>query len=167
MPPVRRLTYTRCPPAYLMISTCDKANRSITATADGKLPQPPAPTGEEGATGTAGKGVGAKNHCCLMLQGLQELRNNDTFCDYSLFADGEVRLRSNTAVAHSSSIRLQALVYDILPSATAIFSYTIRSRKLSANEQFFCWCSNSSKFVTNNYIVAGNQGSQGCNGSMQ
>ena len=32
---------------------------------------------------------------------------------------------------------LQALVYDILPSATAVFSYAIGSRKLSANEQFF------------------------------
>ena len=31
----------------------------------------------------------------------------------------------------------QALVYDILPSTTAVFSYTIGSRKLSANEQFF------------------------------
>ena len=33
--------------------------------------------------------------------------------------------------------RLQALVYDILPSTTAVFSYAIRSRKLSVNEQFF------------------------------
>ena len=34
--------------------------------------------------------------------------------------------------------RLQALVYDILPSTTAVFSYaTIGSRKLLANEQFF------------------------------
>ena len=31
---------------------------------------------------------------------------------------------------------LQALVYDILPSTTAIFSYAIGSRKQSANEQF-------------------------------
>ena len=46
--------------------------------------------------------------------------------------------------------KLQALVYDILPSTTAVFSYAIGSRKLSANEQFFCWCSNSSKFVTFN-----------------
>ena len=30
----------------------------------------------------------------------------------------------------------QALVYDILPSTTAVFSYAIGSRKLSANEQF-------------------------------
>ena len=29
------------------------------------------------------------------------------------------------------------MVYDILPSTTAIFSYTIGSRKLSANKQFF------------------------------
>ena len=33
--------------------------------------------------------------------------------------------------------KLQALVYDILPSNTAVFSYAIGSRKLSANEQFF------------------------------
>ena len=33
-------------------------------------------------------------------------------------------------------IKLQALVYDILPSTTAVFSYAIGSRKLSANEQF-------------------------------
>ena len=46
--------------------------------------------------------------------------------------------------------KLQALDCDILSSATAVFSYAIGSRKLSANEQFFCWCSNSSKFVTNN-----------------
>ena len=31
--------------------------------------------------------------------------------------------------------KLQALVYDILPSTTAVFSYAIGSRKLSANEQ--------------------------------
>ena len=36
------------------------------------------------------------------------------------------------------------LVYDILPSTTAVFSYAIGSRKLSANEQLFFWCSNSS-----------------------
>ena len=51
-------------------------------------------------------------------------------------------------------VKLQALVYDILSSTTAAFSYTIGSRKLSDNEQFCCcwwwWCSNSSKFVTNN-----------------
>ena len=34
-------------------------------------------------------------------------------------------------------LKLQALVYDILPSTTAVFSYAIGSRKLSANEQFF------------------------------
>ena len=33
--------------------------------------------------------------------------------------------------------KLQALVYDILPSTTAVFSNAIGSRKLSANEQFF------------------------------
>ena len=34
-------------------------------------------------------------------------------------------------------VKLQALVYDILPSTTVVFSYTIGPRKLSANEQFF------------------------------
>ena len=33
--------------------------------------------------------------------------------------------------------RLQALVYNILPSTTAVFSYVIGPRKLPANEQFF------------------------------
>jgi len=33
--------------------------------------------------------------------------------------------------------KLRALVYDILPSTTAVFSYAIRFRKLSANERFF------------------------------
>ena len=36
-----------------------------------------------------------------------------------------------------SVLKLQALVYDILPSTTAVFSYAIGPRKLSANEQFF------------------------------
>ena len=47
-------------------------------------------------------------------------------------------------------VKLQALVYDLLPSTTAVFSYAIGHRKLSANKHFFCWCSKSSKFVTNN-----------------
>ena len=34
-------------------------------------------------------------------------------------------------------LKLQALDYDILPSTTAVLSYAIGSRKLSANEQFF------------------------------
>ena len=36
-----------------------------------------------------------------------------------------------------SECKLQALVYDILPSTIAVFSYAIGTRKLSANEQFF------------------------------
>ena len=63
--------------------------------------------------------------------------------------------------------KLQARVYDIFPSTNAVFTdirqsfayqaefysftrHTIGSWKLSANEQFFCWCSNRSNFVTNN-----------------
>ena len=44
------------------------------------------------------------------------------------------RRRSNTVMFRH---KLQALVCDILPSTTAVFSYAIGSRKLSANEQFF------------------------------
>ena len=42
---------------------------------------------------------------------------------------------------------LQALVYDILPATTAIIGYPVGPRKLSANGQFFSWCSDGSKFV--------------------
>ena len=37
----------------------------------------------------------------------------------------------------SVCVKLQSLVYNILPSTTAVFSYAIGSRKLLANEQFF------------------------------
>ena len=40
-------------------------------------------------------------------------------------------------VMECPKLQVQALVYNILPSTTAIFSYAIGSRKLSANKQFF------------------------------
>ena len=43
----------------------------------------------------------------------------------------------NVGLLVTAYLKLQALVYDILPSTTAVFSYSIGSRKLSANEQFF------------------------------
>ena len=73
-----------------------------------------------------------------------------------IFTMGLFQRDCETGLARPGSVRLerklQAPVYDILPSTTAVFSYAIGSSKLSANEQFFlfCWCSNSSKFVTNN-----------------
>ena len=60
-----------------------------------------------------------------------------------------VAVRSSAADV-TAAATLRALVYDILPSTTAVFGYAVGSRKLSANEQFFCRCSNGSKFVTNN-----------------
>ena len=45
--------------------------------------------------------------------------------------------RGKGAKVETDQPKLQALVYDILPSTTAVFSYAIGSRKLSANEQFF------------------------------
>ena len=41
------------------------------------------------------------------------------------------------ALDERNKAHLLALVYDILPSTIAVFSYAIGSRKLSANEQFF------------------------------
>jgi len=52
-------------------------------------------------------------------------------------------LMSDVSVAEKPEVlvrevpKLQTLVYDIFPSITAVFSYAIGSRKLSANEQFF------------------------------
>ena len=45
--------------------------------------------------------------------------------------------RTKAAWMVNSRAKLQALVYDILPSTTAVFCYATGSRKLSANEQFF------------------------------
>ena len=59
-----------------------------------------------------------------------------------VFRGGRVFLRH---IVDTIQPKLQTLVYNILPSTTAIFSYAIRSRKLSANEQL-----TSSFFVTNN-----------------
>ena len=68
-------------------------------------------------------------------------------------------LMSDVSVAENPEVlvrevpKLQALVYDILPSTTA--SYAIGSRKLSANEQFCLFVVVGAqtvviKFVTNN-----------------
>ena len=46
--------------------------------------------------------------------------------------------------------KLHAPVYDILPPTTAIIGRAIGLQKLPANDQFFPWCSNSSRFVTDN-----------------
>ena len=64
------------------------------------------------------------------------------FCHYRSLSFGsrnkclpptETGLQSERVTSRST---LQALVYDILPSTTAVFSYAIGSRKLSANEHF-------------------------------
>jgi len=54
------------------------------------------------------------------------------FISAQLYSDAVSTLRKVRVL-----VKLQALVYDILPSTTAVFSYAIGSRKLSANEQFF------------------------------
>ena len=46
--------------------------------------------------------------------------------------------------------KLQALVYDIFSSTTAVFSYAIGSKKLSANEQFLAGAQTVVSLVTNN-----------------
>ena len=61
--------------------------------------------------------------------------HGDKECPFSgVTKSGRVWRKCREAVL---GVKLQALVYDILPSTTAVFSYAIGSRKLSANEQFF------------------------------
>ena len=50
--------------------------------------------------------------------------------------------------------KLQALVYDILPSTTAVFSYAIGSRKTSANEQFFVGAQTVVSFLQTTQIIS-------------
>ena len=60
-------------------------------------------------------------------------------------------IQSHETHTHTHLHKLQAQVYDILPSTTAVFSYAIGSRKLSDNEQFFVGAQTVViKFVTNN-----------------
>ena len=47
------------------------------------------------------------------------------------------RLKACGNVSIADETKLQALVHDILPSTTAVFSYAIGSGKLTANKQFF------------------------------
>ena len=51
--------------------------------------------------------------------------------------------------------KLHALVYDILPSTTAVFSYAMGSRKLSANEQFFVGARTEVSFLQTTQIKQG------------
>ena len=51
--------------------------------------------------------------------------------------DGVWRMAGLGRPAERVDSKLQALVYDVFPSTTAVLSYAIGSRKLSANEQFF------------------------------
>ena len=50
--------------------------------------------------------------------------------------------------------KLQALVYDILPSTTAVFSYAIGSWKLSANEQFFVAAQTVARLLQTTQIIS-------------
>ena len=56
--------------------------------------------------------------------------------------------------ASSSQLKLQAPVYDILPSTTAVFSYAIGSRKLSANEQFFVGAQTAASLLQTTQIIS-------------
>ena len=58
-----------------------------------------------------------------------------------------------TGVRHSH--KLQALVCDILPSTTAVFSYATGSRKLSANKQFFVGAQTVVSFLQTTQIKQG------------
>ena len=68
---------------------------------------------------------------------------------FILFLPLPVWHQYSAAVEDMHQYKLHALVYDILPSTTAVFSYAIGSRKLSANEQFFVGAQ-TVVFVTSN-----------------
>ena len=51
-------------------------------------------------------------------------------------SQSQSQTNTGTNFALTTQSEFQALVYDILPSTTAVFSYATGSRKLSANEQF-------------------------------
>ena len=73
-------------------------------------------------------------------QGVDERMINVHYYYYSLPPRPQPPSRPHAQsplTADSPQPKLQAPVYDILPSTTAVFSYAIGSRKLSANEQFF------------------------------
>ena len=71
-----------------------------------------------------------------------------------------LRHPSNSKHWFTTSFKLQALAYDILHSTTAVFSYAVGSRKLSAKEQGFFFflgggggCSNSSNLLQTTQIM--------------
>ena len=55
---------------------------------------------------------------------------------------------------HKAVTKLQAQVYDILPSTTAVFSYAIGSRKLSANKQFFVGAQTAVSLLQTTQIIS-------------
>ena len=63
---------------------------------------------------------------------------------------------SNNSGHHQYILRpkLPALVYDILPSTTAVFSYAIGPRKLSANEQFFVGAQTAVSLLRTTQIIS-------------
>ena len=67
--------------------------------------------------------------------------------EFSQYTEHSVRGRSVTANSK--------LVYDILPSTTAVFSYALGSRKLSANEQFFVGAQTAVSFLQTTQIKQG------------
>ena len=76
------------------------------------------------------------------MNGLNDMKKSGNVCGSFMYNS---LCTTHWSIVHvqelSPKVRLQALVYDILPSTavllTAVFSYAIGSRKLSANKQFF------------------------------
>ena len=68
----------------------------------------------------------------LVIRGATTCYNYGESC--TAWCDPDLSMK---VLVDKGSLKLQALVYDILPSTTAVFSYVIGSRKLSANEHFF------------------------------
>jgi len=67
--------------------------------------------------------------CCLL--------QSSHDCSVNIYAVGVFVFLFFKFELRRAQPKLQALVYDIIPSTTALLSYAIGSRKLSANVHFF------------------------------
>ena len=74
-------------------------------------------------------------HCWLLSGTIRNHGNESHLNNFSFFAAMLCSSSASLTDMDQATLRakLQALVYDILPSTTAVFSYAIGSRKLSVS----------------------------------
>ncbi|KAK6184999.1 hypothetical protein SNE40_007331 [Patella caerulea] len=83
---------------HVVVKTC---LGKMSAGQDGKVKS------EDSKEDTSVPSLTSKNHCCKLLQGLHDLRNTDTLCDYSVIAEGQdVRVHRAVMAACSDYFRV-------------------------------------------------------------